>query len=306
MPAFRFFAFSSAVLAVLAAAPQAGAQSADSDVENRLLRLEEQIVDLSGQVGTLETITKGAALGGGASASTPPAGDGFSVAGDDRIDSMETQLGALSAQIGDLIERISRLEAAAGVSPDNSGFGQRQGAADGQFLQPGPNGGSGDSGGQQSGFSTYFGSGSQDQAALGQDSAPVLTAARSSPEAQLLYDQGYNALIQRNYRGAEENFQQFVSAFPEDPLAGHAYFWLGEAAFVTGQYRLAADSFLRSSTNYPQNQKAAESLLKLGISLKRLDQTDAACSSFTELERRFPDATAVLERAEREKQRSQC
>jgi TolA-binding protein len=75
---------------------------------------------------------------------------------------------------------------------------------------------------------------------------------------------------------------------------------------VNGQYREAADSFLKSSTNYPDNAKAPESLLKLGISLKRLDETQAACSSFDELQRRYPDASQILERAVRERQRAEC
>ena len=63
-------------------------------------------------------------------------------------------------------------------------------------------------------------------------------------------------------RTASSNSSQ---TYPADPLAGSALFWLGEAAFTSGEYRKAADSFLKSSTNYPQNEKAAESLLKLGI-----------------------------------------
>jgi TolA-binding protein len=47
-------------------------------------------------------------------------------------------------------------------------------------------------------------------------------------------------------------------------------------------------------------------LLKLGIALKRLGESDAACSSFSELSQRFPEATVILERAERERQRAQC
>jgi TolA-binding protein len=47
-------------------------------------------------------------------------------------------------------------------------------------------------------------------------------------------------------------------------------------------------------------------MLKLGISLKRLNEKEAACSSFNELTRRFPDATAILQRAETEKRRAGC
>lgn len=279
----------------------ANAQSSDGDVDNRLLRLEEQIVDLSAQVGTLETIAKN---GISQTPQAPAADPSAVVAGSDsdRIVLMETQLRALSSQISDLVNRINQLEGGTGGASQNSG--------DSAFQQGEP-GNADDSDviiidRDSSGKRLNGGNGSFDQSLSDTGSAPVQTAAQSSPQAQAMYDEAYNALVQRNYRAAADNFRQFVAQYETDPLAGQAYFWLGEAAFVNGQYREAADSFLKSSTNYPQNQKAPESLLKLGISLKRLGETEAACSSFSEVERRFPEATQVLERTEREQQRTKC
>jgi tol-pal system protein YbgF len=131
-------------------------------------------------------------------------------------------------------------------------------------------------------------------------------AAPSSAEARALYDQGYSSLIKREYQAAETYFTQFVKLYPNDPLLGPAQFWLGEAAFISGDYRKAADNFLKSFKSDPAGDKAPESLLKLGISLKRLDQGPAACETFAELERRFPQSTSVLQRAEAEKRRSKC
>lgn len=315
MPRFCLAAINT-VMAALFAVSAAQAQSSDGgEVEKRLLRLEEQMVDLSAQVGTLETIAKSGGVG-----QTPqaPAADpslatpssGFSGSDDDRITLMETQLRALSSQIGDLIERMNRLEGGSGAAPQNFGNeGNREGSLDNQPANGdgfGANAeGDNASDQQQGGLGNFFGS-SQKPPLSDTGSAPVQTAAQSTPQAQALYDDGYNALVQRNYRAASGSFRQFVEQYSTDPLAGQAYFWLGEAAFVNGQYREAADSFLKSSTNYPQNQKAPESLLKLGISLKRLGETEAACSSFSELGRRFPEATQILERAERERQRAQC
>lgn len=310
MPRFCLAA-TNTLLAAFFAVSAAYAQSSegDGDVEKRLLRLEEQIVDLSAQVGTLETIAKN---GGGNSApaadpslSSPSASGSFSGSADDRITLMETQLRALSSQISDLVDRMNRLEGGAGASPQGFGNGSvGEGAVDSRpagsdgfgTIIEGENAG----GEQQGGLNNYIEGGSDT------GSTPVQTAVQSTPQAQALYDDAYNALVQRNYRGAAGSFRQFVEQYPTDPLAGQAYFWLGEAAFVNGQYREAADSFLKSSTNYPDNQKAPESLLKLGISLKRLGETEAACSSFVELGRRFPDSTQMLERAERERQRAKC
>jgi tol-pal system protein YbgF len=302
-------------LAASLVASAAKAQSTDSgEVDNRLLRLEEQIVDLSAQVGTLETIAKSGGVGGALPApgadpslSAPPAS--FSGSEDDRITLMETQLRALSSQMGDMIERLNRLEGGSGAPPPNTDGGAfREGTLD---APPAGSDGfgavieGGNSDGLQGGLDNNFNN-SPDSALLDPSGAPVQTSTQSTPEAQVIYDGAYNALVQRNYRDAAGGFRQFVDQFPTDPLAGQAYFWLGEAAFVNGQYREAADSFLKSSTNYPDNAKAPESLLKLGISLKRLDETQAACSSFDELQRRYPDASQILERAVRERQRAEC
>lgn len=313
-----------------AQAQSSGDAGGNSDFDKRLQRLEEQIVDLHAQVGTVETMVQN---GGGVTAA--PSGSGFANSGggfggggdDGRLAELETQLRALSSQMSDILNRLGQLEQRSGAlspsqqpgaagtdyanaSPDRldarpaeqgTGFsiGGREDSTGnfGASLEPRPS--NSDSGGGSSG---YFDSGSQ----TGAGSQPIQTAARSSPEAQSLYSKAYDALVQRNYRVAAADFGQFVDAFPNDPLAGPAHYWLGEAAFINGQYKQAADNFLRSSTNYPTNDKAAESLLKLGISLKRLGENDAACSSFDELSRRFPDAASILERAEREKSRSQC
>ena len=131
-------------------------------------------------------------------------------------------------------------------------------------------------------------------------------AALSSPQAQSAYDQAYGAFQQQNFRAASSGFEQFLQRYPNDPLAGSAQFWLGEAAFASGDYRKAADLYLKTATNYPDNDKAAESMLKLGISLKRLGENDAACSTFAEMSKRYPNASALLQRADTEKRRSSC
>jgi tol-pal system protein YbgF len=321
-----------------AALPIASAGAQDSaDYEKRIQRLEEQIVDLSAQLGTVET------MGQGGGAAAPSGGGQFSGGGsgggnDGRLAEIETQMRALSAQMNETVRRLQRIEQRSGGlapadQPDgvtenprgskrrpvretaeqeqgtgfsvggedkepSSGFGATVEPEQSQGQAQGRSGSRADSG------SSY--GGSPDAGSSSGGAAPVRTAASSSPQARALYEQSYNALVQRDYRAAGDGFEKFVQSYPTDPMAGSAFFWLGEAAFTSGEYRKAADSFLKSSTNYPQNEKAAESLLKLGISLKRLGENKAACSSFAELARRFPSATPVLQRAEREKSRAQC
>ncbi|HEU4379123.1 MAG TPA: tetratricopeptide repeat protein, partial [Hyphomicrobiaceae bacterium] len=81
----------------------------------------------------------------------------------------------------------------------------------------------------------------------------------------------------------------------------------GESLFVRGQYRAAASAFLKGYQTYAKSEKAPESLLKLAMSLQRLGQKDAACSSFNELAVKFPNAPARVKSAvQSERQRAGC
>jgi tol-pal system protein YbgF len=122
-----------------------------------------------------------------------------------------------------------------------------------------------------------------------------------------LYETAYGYLMQRDYSAAEASFEDFLTRYPKDSLAGNAQYWLGEAHFVRGEYKPAAAAFLKGYKDYGTNARAADSLLKLAMSLDRLGQTDAACSSFSELSTRFPDAPDnVKSRANTEKSRIGC
>jgi tol-pal system protein YbgF len=140
--------------------------------------------------------------------------------------------------------------------------------------------------------------------AFGAATAP---GASDAGGAKQLYETAYGYLMQRDYTAAQSAFEDFLSRYPQDSLAGNATYWLGEAHFVRGEYKAAASSFLKGYQNYTGNPRAADSLLKLAMSLDRLGQKDAACSSFGELSSRFPNAPEnVKNRAKSERQRIGC
>jgi tol-pal system protein YbgF len=140
---------------------------------------------------------------------------------------------------------------------------------------------------------------------------PAAATPASAPEPETnpkqLYETAYGYLLQRDYGAAESAFDEFLRRHPNDPLAGNAQYWLGESLYVRGQYRAAAGAFLKGYQTYGKSAKAPESLLKLAMSLQRLGQKDAACSSFNELSTRFPSAPAhVKSTAQAERQRAGC
>lgn len=130
--------------------------------------------------------------------------------------------------------------------------------------------------------------GAQDRGSSGEPQS--ITAALPDGDARELYQQGYGALLQKDYASAEGAFRQLLETYPNNPLASDAQYWIGETYYMRGQYKNAADAFLAGYKKYKSGQKAPDALLKLGMSLAELGQKDAACSTFDELKSKFPQA----------------
>jgi len=125
---------------------------------------------------------------------------------------------------------------------------------------------------------------------------PQSLAALPDENAQALYEQGYGDYLQQDYAAAEASFGKLVKRYPNDPLAGSAQYWIGETQYIRKQYQKAADSFLVGYRKYSSSDKAPDILLRLGMSLAALGETEAACNSFKELNETFPDAPGDLRR----------
>ena len=307
-------------LAVTAAVLPAAAQTygsrppldGGSAMAGRIERLEEQVAGLQGVVAAVETLAKNNAQGGNGYAAY--GGGGASA----------EQIRQLSEQIADLTQRLERLESRGGVSPQAApprgdlGYGAApaSGFEDKQQLPP-------LGGAPAPGYSRpqpSAGAGLPPVAAPPRSYAanPVVPAPLPLPQgpaqsastgggSRALFDQAYGALNRREYSVAETYFQQFLDEYPSDPLAGSAQYWLGETAFVSGEYKTAADRFLKTFTNFPTNERAPEALLKLAISLRRLGNNPDACATFAELATRYPRAPQqVMQRADAEKKRANC
>lgn len=140
-----------------------------------------------------------------------------------------------------------------------------------------------------------------------EDRPQNFVAALPGAGAQSLYQQGYAALLQKDYAAAEAAFRQLVAAHPNDSLAADAQYWIGESYYVRSQYKSAADAFLTGYKTYKSAQKAPDMLLKLGMSLAELNQKDAACSTFDELKAKFPRAPAhILSEANAWRKKTGC
>ena len=129
----------------------------------------------------------------------------------------------------------------------------------------------------------------------------------SSGDAKAQYDAGYEAIVRGDYVFAQEQFEQFVALYPEDPQAADATNWLGEALIQQGQYDDAALVLAEGYKKYESDRRAPDLMLKLGTALNGSDQRELACRTFFTLEKRFLDLSAAFkQRLTEEKGRAQC
>lgn len=292
-----------------------GEAAGDSGVTRRVEQLEEQIVDMQVTVGTLESLSRS---GGGAVPRNGSPGAAMSSTDTSRVDGLETQVRALAAEVQRLNAEIRRLGGSSNRG-DAGGGATRSGYADAApttYVPPSnrrdavpafgsttvtPNGGDpiGTLIEGAPGDATATVPGSETQV------AGLPPAASGSPKQD--YEAAYGHLLRQDYGAAESAFDDFLKTYPSDPLAGNAQYWLGETHFVRGSYKPAAAAFLKGYQNFARSNKAPDSLLKLAMSLDRLGQKDAACSSFGELVGKFPDAPShVKSRAASEQKRLGC
>ena len=144
---------------------------------------------------------------------------------------------------------------------------------------------------------------SQDPALATDDDAIAGIIGSGDPRTD--YDDAYSLAVNGDYPGAERGFRNFLENYPDSDLAANAQYWLGESLLAQQDYRGAA--FLKTYTDHPGNSKSPDSLLKLGVSLYGLGESEAACATYSELLNKFPNAApAVLSQARDERRRAQC
>jgi tol-pal system protein YbgF len=309
-------------------------RAGDAQLRQRVDQLEEQITDMQVVIGTLESLARGGA-GPAAGPARASSGGGLSATEAGRLDGLETQIRALTAQVEQLAEQVramggrrsgdldSGMSVAGREVPGRPESGTAFRASP-QGLSPrapdrASGGGFGDVTVTPDPIGRMIGGTPADAAAgpsaprpgAGQTYAAVAPAedpgASAGMGSKQLYESAYGHLLQQDYGAAEAAFEDFLQRFPSDPLAGNAQFWLGETQFVRGRFAEAAKAFHKGYQSYPKSAKAPDSLLKLAMSLDRLGQKEVACSSYSELAARFPNAPAhIKSRAQAERQRLGC
>jgi tol-pal system protein YbgF len=130
--------------------------------------------------------------------------------------------------------------------------------------------------------------------------------AGADPEAE--FDAAMGLLTQAQYARAEEAFRAFAVTYPDTELGAQALYWTADIAYsVDRDYQGAARDFAELLRQYPDAPRAPEGMLKLGLSLLALGQTEEGCVTLAALPRTYPNATpSISERARTERSAAAC
>jgi tol-pal system protein YbgF len=107
------------------------------------------------------------------------------------------------------------------------------------------------------------------------------------------YQAAFDLLKDGKYQAATSAFKQFLSKFPQSPLADNAQYWLGEAYYVSKDYQQALRAFRTVIEKYPESRKLPDALLKIGYCNYELKNFNDAKTALNQVVQQFPETTAA-------------
>lgn len=114
--------------------------------------------------------------------------------------------------------------------------------------------------------------------------APVNTA----PPVDDLYRAAYNDYIAAKYNLATSEFLDVIKSYPDNNLAGNAFYYIGEIDYRAGKFAQAAKDYDKVLEQFPDSNKIPASHLHKGEALIQLHQNEAGIRELRALIQRFP------------------
>lgn len=288
------------------------AQSGDvAALQDRIARLEQDLANLRRMVTSGSTLPRERDGASDTGDQVPPT---FAAQMQVRMSEIDEQMRTVTGQIEELSFRVEQMNnrldtALADIEYRLSSLEGNEPGTAAPSTSDGPptvsDSGAGTAEGGPTPVTPPTGNGSHADGGEGGGQMASVSLPEGTPSEQ--YDYAKSLLRKQDYAEAEAALQAFIDAHPDSPLAGNAYYWLGETHYVRGDFEQAILRFGEGYKKFPEHPKGPDNLLKLAMSLGRSDRTPQACAAFTEFSRKYADAGANLSAiAEKEKQRLGC
>lgn len=115
-------------------------------------------------------------------------------------------------------------------------------------------------------------------------------AAASGPSAAEMYRTAYGDYMSGKNNLSASEFQDLIKAYPDDNLAGNAYYYIGEMELRSGKASAAIKDYDHVLEHYPDNSKIAAAHLHKGDALVAMHQNEAGVREYRALIQRFPNS----------------
>ena len=115
----------------------------------------------------------------------------------------------------------------------------------------------------------------------------------SDEQEKRQYDEALSLLKDDKLNKASKQFFDFIQKYPNSARLSNAYFWYGESFYRQDNYEKAALYYLKGYKKFPKGAKSSDSLLKLSLSLGKINKLKEACSTLEKLDKEFPNRSAI-------------
>ena len=259
------------------------------ELTERVRLLEKQIVDMRVVIDTLQSLSNRQAHAGPLRSGAPSFGG--SGQGNARIDVLETQIKALTAQVEQLANQVRSLGS---VHNDTQSSGSIPGS-NWQTRAPGEDRKSSNS------WSTRG-----SQSSTGQAVARSRTG-DDNASANRNYLHAINLYNQDNFKAAGNALEAFVKSYPKHSQIPTARYRLAQVYYKLGKYTQAASQFWTLVRGYPNEPVAPDSFAMFAASLGRSGRIKDACEAFQRHRVKYPnDAPHMPPEAKAEQTRLRC
>jgi tol-pal system protein YbgF len=201
----------------------------------------------------------------------------FSAASGARLDTMGTQVQGLSDNVADLQARVGKLD------QKLTDIQNTLQSVDSKLASPAPSAGSVPPTAMNGPSGPSSPSGNVPTIPPG---GPASSAPPAS--ADVLYSNALRDINGKHYELATQEFQDYMKSYGDTDLASNAQFYLGEIAFMQGQFQVALDAYNRVIENYPKSFKTASARMRKGFCLAELGQKASAVRELRAVVRLFP------------------
>ena len=114
--------------------------------------------------------------------------------------------------------------------------------------------------------------------------------AAAGPTVGDMYRTAYSDYMSAKYPLAASEFGDLIKAYPDDPLAGNAYFYVGEIDIKQAKPTAAVKSYDQVLERYPDNTKTPAAHLHKAYALISMRQNEKGIAELKALIQRFPNS----------------